>query len=151
MEIYLAKAAGGFLVPVDQQSTEALAKLKAGQGVKVTIKRVRNLQHLRKFFALLNLAFDAWEPVELEYKGERVQKNFDQFRNDVVVLAGFGEASYNFRGEVRVRAKSLAFGNMSQDEFESLYQAVVQVVLSKILTNYTRDDLNEVIERVLRF
>lgn len=151
MEIYLAKAAGGYLVPVDQQSTEAMAKLKAGQGVKVTIKRVRNIGHHRKFFALLNLAFDAWDPVEQQYKGEKVEKNFDQFRNDIVVLAGHGEASYNFRGEVRVRAKSLAFGNMSQDEFEGLYQSVVQVVLSKILTNYTRDDLDEVIERVLRF
>lgn len=151
MEIFLAKAAGGYLVPVDEQSTEAITKLKAGQGVKVTIKRVRNIGHHRKLFALLNLAFDAWEPVEQQYKGEKVEKNFDQFRNDIVVLAGYGEASYNFRGEVRVRAKSIAFGNMSQDEFEGLYQSIVQVVLSKILTNYTRENLDEVIERVLRF
>lgn len=151
MEITLAKAPGGFLVPVDQQSTEAIAKLKLGQGVRVTIKRVRNLGHHKKFFALLNLAYEAWEPTEQTYKGQVVAKNFDQFRNDLVVLAGHGDASYNFRGEVRVRAKSLAFGNMSQDEFEGLYQSVVQVVLSKILTNYTREDLDEVVERVLRF
>ena len=151
MEIYLSKAAGGYLIPADQQSAEAVAKLKLGQGVKVTMTRSRNIGHHRKLFALLNLAYEAWEPAEQIYKGERVAKNFDQFRNDLVVLAGYGEASYNLRGEVRVRAKSLSFASMSQDEFESLYQSVVQVVLSKILTNYTRDDLDEVIERVLRF
>jgi len=151
MEIVVAKAANGCLVPVDPQGIEEIAKLKTGQGVKVTIKRMRNLGHHRKMFALLNLAYEAWEPAVQQYKGEAVAKNFESFRNDVVVLAGYGEASYNFRGEIRVRAKSMAFGSMSQDEFEKLYSAVIDVVLTRILTQYTRDDLDNVIEQVLRF
>lgn len=151
MEIVLAKAANGALMPVDQQSVDAVAKLKLGQGVKVSIKRVRNLGHHRKMFALLNIAYEAWEPPAQQYKGETVQKNFDAFRNDVVVLAGYGEASYNFRGEVRFRAKSMSFGSMPQEEFEALYSAVINVVLSRILTNYTRDDLDEVVNQVLSF
>lgn len=151
MEIVLAKAAGGALVPVDQQSVDAIAKLKLGQGVKVTIKRVRNLGHHRKMMALLNLAFDAWEPEEMEWKGQKVEKNFDSFRSDVIILAGYREATYNFRGEVRVRAKSMSFANMSQDEFEGLYSKVIDVVLTKILTNYKRDDFDNVLNQVLSF
>lgn len=150
-ELVLAKTAGGALVPLDQQGVEFLAKLKAGAGVTVSIKRHRNPGHHRKFFALLNLAFDAWEPQGKEYKGEPVQKNFDQFRNDVVVLAGFYESGITLRGETRLVAKSISFANMDQAEFDQLYSKVIDVVLQRILTNYTRADLDNVIEQLLRF
>jgi len=151
MEIILTKAPGGYLVPVDQHGTDEIAKLKTGQGVRVTMKKIRNVMHLRKFFALLNLAFEAWEPAAVEFKGEPIKKNFDRFRNDITVLAGYYEATVNMRGEVRMVAKSISFGSMDQSEFDKLYSAVIDVVLQRILTNYTRDDLDEVIERVLRF
>lgn len=151
MEIILSKAPGGYLVPADQQSADELAKLKVGQGVKVTMKRIRNVQHHRKFFALLNLAFDAWEPAVVEFNGEPIKKNFDRFRNDITVLAGYYEATVNMRGEVRMVAKSISFGSMDQSEFDKLFSAVIDVILQRILTNYTRDDLDEVIDRVLRF
>lgn len=139
------------MIPVDQQALDFLAKLKTGAGVTVEIKRHRNPAFHRKFFALLNLAFDAWEPTVATYKGEPVGKNFDQFRNDVTVLAGHYEMAVNLRGETRLTAKSISFGNMKQDDFEALYSATVNVILAKILTNYTRDDLDNVVEQVLRF
>lgn len=145
------KVAGNLLAPVDEQSAEAIGKLKMAQGVTVTIKRARNAGHHRKLFALFNLAFDAWEPVAKEYKGQRIQKNFDQFRNDVVVLAGFYESGITLKGDVRLTAKSISFASMSQDEFDDLYNAVVNVVLEKILTKYTRDDLDRVVQEVLGF
>lgn len=149
--IVLTKAAGGALVPIDQQAIDFLAKLKLGAGVTVEIKRHRNPAFHRKFFALLNLAFDAWEPTEATYKGQPVGKNFDQFRNDIVVLAGHYEMAVNLKGETRLTAKSISFASMSQDDFEDLYSATVNVVLAKILTNYTRDDLDNVVNQVLGF
>lgn len=149
--IVLAKAAGGALIPLDQQAVDFLAKLKLGAGVTVEIKRHRNPAFHRKFFALLNLAFEAWEPAAATYKGETVGKNFDQFRNDVVVLAGHYEMAVNLKGETRLTAKSISFASMGQDEFEALYSATVNVILSRILTNYTRDDIDNVVEQVLRF
>lgn len=149
--IVLTKAAGGALIPVDQQALDFLAKLKTGAGVTVEIKRHRNPAFHRKFFALLNLAFDAWEPTAATYKGEPVGKNFDQFRNDVIVLAGHYEMAVNLRGETRLTAKSISFAKMKPDDFENLYSATVNVILSRILTNYTRDDLDSVVEQVLRF
>lgn len=151
MELILAKAPNGSLVPVDQQAMDELAKLKVGQGVRVKVTRMRNYKFHRKLFALLNVAFDAWEPLALEYKGEKVAKNFERFRSDVTVLAGYYEATVNLRGETRLEPKSISFSSMDQDEFEKLYSAVIDVVLQRILTNYTRDDLDNVVEQVLRF
>jgi hypothetical protein len=150
-EILVTKTAAGALSPADQQAAEYLSKLKLGEVVKVKATRMRNPQFHRKFFALLNLAFDAWEPVENTYRGEAVRKNFEQFRNDVTVLAGYYETAVTLKGETRLTAKSISFGSMGQDEFEALYSAVVDVVLARILTKYTRDDLDEVIERLLAF
>lgn len=149
--IVLTKAAGGGLVPIDQQAIDFLAKLKLGAGVTVEIKRHRNPAFHRKYFALLNLAYEAWEPVAATYKGEAVGKNFAQFRNDVTVLAGHFEMAVNLRGETRLTAKSISFGSMGQDEFESLYSATVNVILSRILTTYTPEDLDRVIDQILGF
>lgn len=150
-EIVLAKVAGGALIPVDPQGVEAISKLKLGAGVKVTIKRVRNLPFHRKIFALFNFAFDAWEPDAPTYKGQKVLKNFKQFRGDLVVLAGFSETTINLKGEIRVTPKSLSFDSMPQEEFDLVYSAVIDVVLARILTNYKRADLENTINQLLEF
>lgn len=150
-EIVLTKAATGALVPVDQQGIDYLSKLKLGAGVTVTIKRHRNPGHHRKFFALLNLGFDSWEPEGAEYKGQQVAKNFDQFRNDVTVLAGYHETTLTLKNEVRVVAKSISFGKMDQDEFQKLYNAVANVLLERVLLRYKRADLDNVINQILGF
>ena len=149
--IVLAKAAGGALIPLDQQAVDFLAKLKLGAGVTVEIKRHRNPGFHRKFFALLNLAFESWEPVAATYKGQVVGKNFDKFRNDITVMAGHYEMAVNLRGEVQLTAKSISFGSMEQEDFEALYSDVVNVILAKILKSYTRDDLDNVIDQILGF
>jgi hypothetical protein len=150
-ELVLTKAPGGVLIPVDPQAAAYIAGLKLGQGVTATVKRHRNPRFHRKYFALLNLAFDAWEPAEATYKGQVVGKNFDQFRNDIICLAGFGEVAINLRGETRVTAKSISFASMSQDEFDDLYNATVNTVLKHVLTNYDREQLDAVMDRLTGF
>lgn len=150
-EIVLTKVAGGVLAPIDPQAAEYIAKLKTGAAVRATVKQQRNPRFHRKFFALLNLAFDHWEPAENTYKGQVVGKNFDQFRNDIVCLAGFYEMATNLRGEVRVTAKSISFASMDQAEFDDLYNAVVGVVLKHVLTTYSREDLDAVMDQLTGF
>jgi hypothetical protein len=149
--IVLMKAPNGTLVPADPQATEYIAGLKLGAAVRVEATRMRNYQFHKKLFALLNFAFETWEPTEAVYKGQIVEKNFDQFRNDVIVLAGFFESTITLKGEVRVVAKSISFGSMEQDEFDKLYSAVCNVVLAKILKNYDREQLDAVMDRLTGF
>ena len=150
-DIVLMKTASGALVAADPQAAAYIAKLKLGAGVRATIVRQNNLQFHRKLMALFNVGFEAWDPGELLYHGVPVAKQFDQFRKDITVLAGYYDSVVNFKGEVRLVAKSLSFSSMPQEARESLYSAVINVLLSRVLTNYTRDDLDMVVEQILRF
>lgn len=150
-ELVLIKTAGGMLAPLDPQGIEYVSKLKLGAGVTASVKKHNNPAFHRKLFALFNLAFEAWEPATQEYKGQVVAKNFDRFREDLTILAGYYEPTVNLRGEVRLVAKSLKFARMEQDEREKVYSAVIDVILAKLLTNYTREDLDATVERVLQF
>lgn len=150
-DIVLMKIAGGVLAPIDQAGIDYLAKFKLGAGVKVKATRHNNVAFHRKMFALLGLAFDAWEAPTLEYKGEAVAKTIDQFREDLTILAGFYDSAIRLDGSIRFTAKSWSFERMDDEEKEKLYNAIINVVLAKVLTKYTRDDLDTVIENLLRF
>lgn len=151
VDVVLFKDENGFLQPLDQQSADELKKFKVGAGVSCTIKRQNNPQFHKKMMALFNLGFESWEPETKEYKGIQVLKEFNQFRKDITILAGFYETSINFKGEVRLTAKSLNFSSMAQEEREKLYSAVIDVILQRILTKYTREDVENVINQVLAF
>jgi hypothetical protein len=150
-EIVLTKTAGGALAPIDPQASEYISKLKLGGSVTATVKRHRNPAFHRKFFALLNIAYEAWEPGIKEHRGMQVQKNFDRFRKDIIITSGYYDVVVNLKGDVRAEAKSINFSAMDDDEFADLYSKAVDVILNRILTNYTRDDLDRVIESVLQF
>lgn len=149
-EILVRKMHHSF-VPVDAGNLELMERFKIGGEYRATFTQPRNLKFHRKFFALLDVAFDAWEPKPVEYKGISIAKNRERFRKDLIIFAGFGEPVFNIKGEVRYEAKSMSFANMSQEEFETLYGKVVDVVLQRVLTTYSRYDLERVVEEVLRF
>ena len=150
-DIYLIKTPTGALVPADSQSADYLRKHKVGQGFKASVTRARNIQFHRKFFALLNYAFDAWEPKEKLYKGKPVAKNFNQFRADITILAGYYETAIRMDGTVRVTPKSIAFHQMNEDEFSELYSAVIDVLLKQIFLNQTREDIDNVVNNILAY
>lgn len=150
MEGYFIRVPQG-LVPSDNETAEAIKKVKIGNVIKIDFKQPRNYEYHKKYFALLNIGFDAWEPPEANFRGLPVQKNFERFRKDVIISAGYYEPVANIRGEVRAEAKSISFAKMSQEEFEKLYNATVNVILQKVLTNYTRSDLDQVVEQLVRF
>ncbi len=150
-DIELTKISGGMLAPLDPQAAEYIAKLKMGAAVTASVKQRRNSKFHRKFFKLLDYAFDMWEPTEKTYKGHVANKNREQFRNDITILAGFYETTITLKGEVRLVAKSISFANMEQAEFDKLYNAVVDVVLRKVLTTYEREELDAVMDRLIGF
>jgi hypothetical protein len=150
MEILLLKHARGFLYPADEQEAEKIQKLKVGVLIRSDIAQVRNAMFHRKFFALLRIGFDAFTPPEAEYKGFPVEKDFEQFREDVTIAAGFFTVSYRINGETRVRAKSISFSRMTPEDFERLYSQAANVLLQKVLAQYeNRANLDNVINQML--
>jgi len=150
-EVVLMKTPGGVLAPFDEEAARFIEKMKAGAGVRVKVTKIRNLPFHRKFFAMLDVGYDAWEPEEKVYKGMVARKNRKKFRGDMIILAGYFDAVINFNGDTQLKPKSISFANMEQDEFEKLYSEVANVLLQKVLKNYTRADLDETVERILGF
>jgi hypothetical protein len=131
-----------------------ISKLEAGELCNIEFKFPRNSKFHRKLFALLLVGFEAWEPGRKHktYKGIPIAKNFEQFREDITILAGFFEQTFTLRGEMRLRAKSISFAKMDDAEFESLYSAVADVLLDRVLTAYKgREELDDVVDRIMRF
>ena len=139
------------VVPVDAANADLFESLKPNGEYTAVFTQTRNIKFHRKAFALIKVAFDALEFPELEHKGQQVSKNIEQFRDDVTILAGFYTVVFNYKGEMRLKAKSWSFANMDEVEFEAMYSKLIDVILGKILTNYTRADIDYQVEQVLRF
>lgn len=134
MKCAFAKAQGGMMVPADPAAEEFVRSIKAGAGMVVEVKKARNIRFHRKFFSLLQLAFDVWEPHgERTWNGMAVRKDFERFREDITILAGHYDVSYGLDGNVKLAAKSISFGNCDDLEFERVYNGVLDVVWEKIL------------------
>lgn len=154
MKCFFRKLPGGTLVPDNDETAEWLQKVKTGDVLGGEFARPRNYRFLKKYMALLRLAYDAWEPALAEHKGHPVVKNFHRFRKDVAIASGFYELTVNLRGETRAEAKSISFAHMTEEEFDQLFQKTITLFLQKyqILANY-RDaaEVERVINDILRF
>lgn len=133
-----------FFIPADAHDSAAFGGLKKGfYTCKVT--RQRNSKFHRKYMALLNHAFGHWDTPDGNFK------DFDVFRKNIAVLAGFYDQAYDLQGNLQLVAKSISFANMDGVEFEALYSKTIDVILKHVLHNYTKDDLEQVVLDILRF
>ncbi|MBL5928544.1 DUF1367 family protein [Lelliottia amnigena] len=63
LELQLIKHYTGILIPATPETSDILqSKIKLGDVLVAEFKRVRNPAFHRRFFALLNLGFEYWEP-----------------------------------------------------------------------------------------
>jgi hypothetical protein len=150
--IALQKTMSGY-VPCDQQSKEWDEKVKLGTVIHSDFKKMRNGGLHRKLFALLNLAFEYWEPGEINSKYGVPEKNFERFRKDCIILAGYHELVIRLDGTTRIEAKSISFASMDNTEFEKLYNGVLNVILKRVnvLCDMSADDVNNLVNQVLNF
>lgn len=150
MKLHLKKI-DNYLIPDDQESGAYLFQMKNGSVIAADVKKPRNYKFHKKYFSLLDYAFDCWEPEPIEYKGVVIEKNSKKFRKDIQIMAGYFDVVVGLRGEVQYVSKSISFGSMEPEDFEKLYSSVINVILKHILKNYSRDDLERVVEDVLRY
>lgn len=121
MRLNFYKCAGGVLQPADDHAAEKMTKFKTGEVYPVEIKRARNPQFHKKTFAFLQFCFEHWAGGN-EFQDEAAQ--FDRFRRQLTVIAGYRKELFNIDGSVRFEAESLSYGNMDQQEFEQFAVAM---------------------------
>ena len=127
------------LVPCDDDSYNDKQKLRLGHIYEVQVKTKRNYQFHKKYFALINMAWEYLpEPLTMFYL------NKHNFRKDLELCAGSYERVYSIeRDEWIEQHKSISFDKMSEEEFSELYERVKDVLFKVHLKNLSEYDKKE--------
>lgn len=134
MKIQVIKEPGGVFRPASDMEYEKTVKFKTGEYYEVDIKLLRNPAFLRKVMVFFTFCFNYWNGDNVhKYCSESEQ--FDRFRKDLTILAGFYVQSVRLDGSIRTEAESLAFGNMSEERFQECYLALIRASLKHIFKN----------------
>ena len=134
MKLWVKKTLHG-LQPISRTDADRLqsCKLVLGQVYEVEIKKKRNYEFHKKFFALLNLCFENQEKI----------KDFDSFRSYITMKAGYYTRIDTDKGAFYL-PKSISFGSMDEVEFNALYDAVLSQVL--LILDCTKDEIVEALK-----
>lgn len=147
----------GTLVPCSESDGEVIQHLPEGEVFKVSFSRPRNAKFHRKYFALLDILFEIFNPPPIVSQGgkpmpyEPVMKNRERFRKDIAIACGHYFLVVNIRGEVRAEAKSISFASMDEVEFAALYNRTLDYGLQKIAKLHSRDQIEAWVQSILDF
>lgn len=138
MEIQMVKQPGGMFVPAFDSDAERLEKFKSGCVYPVEVRLTRNPEFHKKVFAFFKFCFEHWAADKTDERFKTNAAQFDTFRKNLTVLAGYKEVTFTIDGRVRVEPKSLSFANMEQPEFEECYSALINAAIKHVFDN-TKD------------
>lgn len=94
-DVYFMKTSAG-LVPVSDADKAIYGKWKSGRIIKGRFSEVRNYQYHKKFFGLLNLAFEYFEPSSGVLTNDekriatKIFQTLDNYNNNNGVMLDFG-------------------------------------------------------------
>lgn len=132
MKINVIKQAGGVMFPADERESERLKKLPNNEVYPIEIKRSRNPSFHGKVFAFFSFTFEHWCASQTNHAHKEEPAQFDAFRKELTVMAGYHDVTYNIGGGTRIEAKSLSYGNMDQSEFEEFYSALINAAIKNV-------------------
>ena len=121
MKFYCLNTATG-LKPLYDSDFDEKKKLKIGETYAVEIKKERNFEFLKKFFALIKLGHE-----NTKLKGIP----FDAYRAYVTMKAGYADVYETPRGKFAL-PKSISFAKMDETEFQKLYDGSIQIIMNDI-------------------
>jgi len=121
---------------------DVLRGTRRGEILEVEIRRVRNPQHHRLFFALMSLV---WEQIDDQERFPTIE----DLVTEIKILTGH----YTRRDMVVegkrypvLTPKSISFAALDQTEFSAFFDRVCDWVVTDILPGVSRDDLREELE-----
>lgn len=139
MKINLVCTSEGFM-PATDSDYELKKTIKKGTICECVIKEFRNYNFLRKYFALINCA---WEYLTEEQQAF-FYNNKDSFRKSAEIAAGHCEQVFNrTRCEWLEIPKSVAFDKMTESEFSSLYERVRDVLYRLFIPDVNKQEFDK--------
>lgn len=140
MELLLMNTAQG-MKPMYDEDFDEKKRLKIGQAYRAKVTVPRNYSLHRKYFSMINCAWDLLTERQREFFG-----NKESFRKTLQVAAGYCERVFNLKMRAWVEVpRSIAFDKMSGDEFEALYQGVRDVMFKVFLKHITIEQFEEIL------
>lgn len=141
MEIHLVRTSLG-LQAYSDEDYDQLKKIKVGSVVKAKIVQPRNVKFHRKFFAMLNAAWDCLT----EQQRDNLHSK-DNFREQLLITSGFVEPIYDMYGQKFLeRAKSISFAKMDEPAFSEVYNRVLDTILTLLVGNgVSEEDFNYIL------
>jgi len=125
--------------PIDEKGEDVFAKIALGEEFTADVKRPRNIQHHRKFFALCKMVADNTDMV----------RDSDELVFRLKIATGHCRESMRNDGVVLYEPQSISFASMNQDEFNIFYDRCVDIICTHIIPGMSRAELqNEVLEMV---
>jgi len=116
MKICMTKRQDGSFMPTYESDLMKAKKVKVGSDVEVTIKKPRNYNFHKKFFALINLGF----------MNQDITEVFEDWRAIVIMKCGYYRQIETDKGVVWL-PKSISFAKMDESEFSELYNKVLDL------------------------
>lgn len=126
--------------PKYESDFDVSRKVEYGQEIAAsyTKKDIRNLQHHRKFFALLKLAYE-----NLPHQYENTVKNIDELLIELKMQVGHRERRVSMSGREYYVPKSISFAEMGQEKFEEFYNKSLDFICEFILPGVDSSDVEE--------
>lgn len=144
MKVLCIKNPGGVLTPASDEEAEKLIKFKTGEHYEVDIKLSRNPAFHRKVMAFFKFCFEHWD-AETTHEHLSSKEQFERFRKDLTILAGFYTKTVRLNGEIRLEAESLAFASMKQERFEECYNALINASMRTIFKSSDQNTYNQLV------
>lgn len=140
MKLNLIRRSDFSFVPATDEDMEKALKIKKGQAVEVSVKVLRNYKLLKKFWAMINTAWEFLSEPQQNY----FNNSKDVFRSVLISSAGYCYRVYSSRLREWIDIpKSIAFDKMDEAEFDKLYENVVNVLFEWLLPHVDRDRFYE--------
>lgn len=142
MDIYCRVTATG-LVPMYDSDSDEVRKIKVGDTVLCSIKRPRNYEFHKKFFALVRLTLENLpETLARELDVHNIDDMLSCFKMD---LGLFRVLTHG--GRQVVKLESISFASMDNTEFARFYERCVDLVEYVYLRGIDRQDILDEVDR----
>jgi hypothetical protein len=132
LHVYIDES--GEVRPADEETHKRIKRLKKGNYYSLKYKVIRNYKFHKKFFSLLNLA----------YQNQELFDNFEWFREYTLLGAGHFESAITPDGKTMYKTKSISFDKCSEDEFNEVYQNTLTFLMGKY--GFTLEFIDKLLE-----
>jgi len=140
-DIDLIKLTNKCLAPSLPADEEKISKWRVGDILRAKVNKPRNGKFHRKFFALLNVAFENQDKYEI----------FEDFRIEVALKCGNYREHVTTKGNLIYIPKSIAYSRMDEIKFNLLYYKAIDVILKDFCQGSTAEEINNRVMEVLNF